>query len=60
MSLKALIDLANKRSEPMSAEEQARRNTEFQARMRVYNKEIDERHARMTPSEELLNRMITI
>lgn len=60
MSLKALIDLANRPKVPMSSEERERRSIAFQERMRGYNKEIDERHARMTPSEELLNRMITI
>jgi hypothetical protein len=60
MSLKALIDLANKRAEPISAEEREKRNIAFYERMRGYNKEIDERHARTAPSQELLNRLITI
>lgn len=60
MSLQALIDLANKAKEPISAEEMVKRNNAFYARMRQYDLESQERLRRSTPSLELLNKGVGI
>jgi hypothetical protein len=60
MSLQALIDLANKAKEPISEEERAIRNKAFEARMRKYDLESQERLRRSTPSLKLLNKGVGI
>lgn len=60
MTLKALIDLANKIPRQLTPEEREENDKAFGRRMRQYNIDCEERIRRSTPSAELLNKGVGI